>query len=30
MVLPHMGIKAVDEQYLTLKGLKLIHGLNLK
>lgn len=30
MVLPHMETKAVDEQYLTLKGLKLIQRLNLK
>lgn len=30
MVLPHMAVKVFDEQYMTLKGLKLIHGLNLK
>jgi type III pantothenate kinase len=29
MVLPHMMVRASDERYLTLKGLNLIHGLNL-
>ncbi len=30
MVLPHMVVKASEEPNLTLKGLKLIHGLNLR